>query len=524
MAEKATLGSTRILVVDDETSVRHILRDFLAFQGYTVELADGAQAALEQILTAPFDLVLTDLEMPGKNGLDLLSELQSLRNPPPAIMMTGYGTVETAIQAMKAGAFDYILKPFQLEELSLLIQKTLEHHRLEADNIRLQQLVALYRVSEELNSAATQEGIAKILTEAAIKEIDPDAFCFWELHTGQWRNMSNWRADGSPADAEAFVNSFDSLSLLKAFHEDEPLLLTADSVGEFFRDPNLAPVSTIVVPMRIRGRVSGMLAAFMWRGRRMFSEANRRSLQIYADRAAVCLENVRLQDHLQQTFLQTINSLVGALEAKDEYTKGHSERVMQWAMIIGQLYGLSEQALGDLRRAALLHDIGKIGLNLDLLNRPGKLSDDEVQSFKLHTLIGKRILEPVDFLQGSIPAVTHHHERWDGNGYPLGLAGKEIPLGARVLAMADSFEVMITDRAYRQALTLPEAKAEIAKSAGTHFDPAIAEKFLAWLDQFSSADELPVRGGRRRGKDHVTELPSRSAELAAAKGRAAAKG
>lgn len=502
----------RILVVDDESSVRNILRDFLQLQHYQVELADNAKTAFEMVLSAPFDLVLTDLEMPGKNGLDLLAELKTLRNPPPALMMTGYGTVETAIQAMKAGAFDYILKPFQLEELSHLIEKTLDHHRLEAENLRLQQLVSLYQVSESLNSAVTQQEVANILTNAVVKELDPDIFCFWELHSGQWQKMSSWRSPKLSESFERAVDDFDSLALLKSFHEDEPLLLTAARLGEFFRSPNLQAVSVIVVPMRIKGRVSGMLAAFLVDGGRLFSEANRRSLQIYADRAAVCLENVRLQDHLQQTFLQTINSLVSALEAKDEYTKGHSERVMQWAMIIGKLYGLSEQALSDLRRAALLHDIGKIGLNVDILNRPGKLSDDEVQAFKLHTIIGKRILEPVEFLQASIPAVTHHHERWDGSGYPLGLAGKEIPLGARVLALADSFEVMITDRAYRKALELPAAKEEIRRSAGKHFDPAIVEKFLAWLDQFATTDDLPVKGGRRRGKGEVAELPPRTAE------------
>ncbi|RMF12798.1 MAG: response regulator [Candidatus Dadabacteria bacterium] len=503
-------ATARILVVDDEESVRDILRDFLTFEGYVVALAADGREGIEAAFTEPFDLILTDLEMPEMSGLEFLAELQTLRNPPPTIMMTGYGTVESAIEAMKAGARDYILKPFQIEELAHLIERTLDHARLEADNARLQQLVSLYQVSERLNSATSRDEIADVLVQAAANEYGADAFCFWELDTGQWERVRVWPDPLPDHDFETFLNSFDSLELLRSFHEDQPLLLSGAGFDRYFHEANGRPAAGMIVPLRSHGRVTGMLAAFSFSRARTFTESERRTFQIYSDRAAVCLANVRLQQHLQQTFMQTIQGLVAALEAKDEYTRGHSERVAQWAQIIGELYGLSEQALDDLHRAALLHDIGKIGLNLDALNRPGKLTDEEIENFKLHTLIGKRILEPVEFLQGSLPAVTHHHERWDGNGYPLGLAGKEIPLGARVLAVADAFEVMITDRVYRKALTLQEARDELARSAGSHFDPAIVEVFLEWLDQFDSVDELPVKGGRRR--DTVRPLHSAGAD------------
>ena len=497
--------AAKILIVDDEASVRDILSDFLQFEGYNVHLADGGKQGLESLLSQPFDIVLTDLEMPEMNGLDLLREMQLLKNPPPAVMMTGYGTVETAIEAMKQGAYDYILKPFQIEELSHLIRKTLEHHRLAAENIRLQEMVSLYSVSERLNAADTEESIAQILIDSASVELEPDCFCYWRLVEGQWRSIIAQIEHGDASQLTDFVDSFDSLSLLKAFHQDEPVLLSPDNLADFFHKPLKTVHSAIMVPTRVKGRVSGMILAVTLDPSRSFTEGNRRSLQLYADRAALCIENVRLLDHLEQTFMQTIQGLVGALEAKDEYTKGHSERVMQWALIVADQYGLGEQAHKDLQRAGLLHDIGKIGLNLDALNRPGKLTEAEVERFKLHTVIGKRILEPVEFLSGSLPAITHHHERWDGTGYPLGLAGREIPLGARVLAIADSFEVMITDRVYRAALSLDEAKAELRRSAGSHFDPEIVDSFLEWLEPYDNHDQLPIKGGRRDSEKEDNE-------------------
>lgn len=493
--------SLRILVVDDDDSVRRMLVEILEFEGYDVEAVAEGQSALEKVLSQPFDLVLTDLEMPRMNGITLVSELRKLRNPPVAIMMTGYGTVESALGAMRAGAWDYILKPFQLEEVLHLVARALQHRQLEAENMQLQESVALYRIGEKLNRSRSEHEIADILVEAVTAQLAPDVFAWWKLDEDGWALVRLQDLAGGTRDADKKLRGamaqVDSVAVLKAFHADEPLLLSAGRVGEVLPGLGDEVSAGILVPMRAHDRVVGMLGAFLRNGPAGFTEGNRRSLQLVADRAAMSLENTRLLENLQRTFLQTIESLVGALEAKDEYTKGHSERVMQWALILGELMELSDPELEDLRRAALLHDVGKIGLNLEALNKPQKLSVEEYERFKLHPVLGKRILEPIDFLRGAIPAVLHHHEHWDGKGYPLGLAGSEIPVGARILGIADAFEVMITDRVYRKALPLAAATAELERCAGAQFDPAMVGRFVEWLSQFEDADALPVKGGRR---------------------------
>jgi putative nucleotidyltransferase with HDIG domain len=182
---------------------------------------------------------------------------------------------------------------------------------------------------------------------------------------------------------------------------------------------------------------------------------------------------------------------VNALEAKDEYTRGHSERVAFWSLLIADLLGLSPKDKEQIHRGALLHDIGKIGLRIDLLARAGKLTSEEWEEVKIHPVVGKKILEPIEFLSPVMPIILYHHERWDGKGYPFGLSGTEIPLFARIVAIADAFEVMITDRPYRPALSLSEAKQELRRCAGKQFDPDIVSSFLNYLEPYRETQDLP---------------------------------
>jgi response regulator RpfG family c-di-GMP phosphodiesterase len=495
----------RILVADDDPSVREILKDFLGFEGFDVTLAVDGDDAWQRIVAEAFDLLVTDLEMPKRGGLQLLRDLQTLKEPPLAIMMTGYGTVESAIAAMKIGAYDYLLKPFRFEEVGHLIRKALEHRQLATENMRLQEAVALYAVGEALNQARDVDEIAQVLAAAAFDQFAPDIFAMWRLDGGNWHREHIRGSRDTPADLLDAVDELGSVELLKAFHSERPLVLSGAALAPFLPQASGQIHAGLLVPMRVQRRVTGVLGVFLACGPRTLHEGHRRALQMMADRAAVSLDNARLLEHLEQTFLQTIESLVSALEAKDEYTKGHSERVMQWALILGGLMKLGRDEMENLRRAALLHDIGKIGLDLSALQKPQPLSAEEYERFKLHPVLGKRILEPIEFLRGATPAVLHHHEHWDGQGYPLGLAGEEIPLGGRILGIADAFEVMVTDRVYRQALSLDEARAELQRCAGKQFDPTIIARFLDWLAGFDSLADLPVAGGRRLHTDQPAE-------------------
>ncbi|MBN2167965.1 MAG: GAF domain-containing protein [Actinobacteria bacterium] len=222
--------------------------------------------------------------------------------------------------------------------------------------------------------------------------------------------------------------------------------------------------------------------------------------------AGVALENASLYEDLEQSYFSTIKALARAIEVKDPYTYGHSEKVTVYAMAIGTRMGLSERELKNLKYASALHDIGKIGIAKKILNKPQSLSDEEFNYVKTHPQLGDSIIELIPFLQESREIILYHHERYDGKGYPEGLKGEDIPLGARILSVADSFEAMMSDRPYRKALPLPEAVSELEIHSGTQFDAVIVKALLDVIaeggleekvetepsESFESADEIEV--------------------------------
>lgn len=185
---------------------------------------------------------------------------------------------------------------------------------------------------------------------------------------------------------------------------------------------------------------------------------------------------------LQESYLSSIQALSSALDARDQYTNDHSESVTGMVLEIGRKMGMGEPELSALRYAALFHDIGKIGIPDRILNKPGPLTRKEWVAMERHTLIGEQILAPLDFMCPALPIVRHEHERWDGQGYPDGLMGEEIPLGARIILVCDAYDAMTSDRPYRDALGPEEAVDRLRGGAGTQFDPEVVDAFLSVLD------------------------------------------
>ena len=188
------------------------------------------------------------------------------------------------------------------------------------------------------------------------------------------------------------------------------------------------------------------------------------------------------QESLEKAYLESIQTLRYTVEAKDRYTRGHSDRVAEFSVLIGKYMGLSEEDLKTLRIGGLFHDIGKIGIPDAILLKEGKLDDNEYSEIKNHPSIGKHILSNASIFSSIIPIVYHHHEKYNGTGYPEQLAGDQIPLFARIAAVADTFDAMTSKRSYRNAIPLEYVRAEIEKCSGTQFDPQIAKVFLDILD------------------------------------------
>jgi response regulator RpfG family c-di-GMP phosphodiesterase len=482
--------------VDDEKFIRDILADFLGMEGYVVRTAEDGEAALSELSLAQYDLVISDLKMPRMGGIELLEQIGSAAPNALTVIMTGFGTVETAIDAMKRGAYDYILKPFKVEEVIHVVQRGLEKQRLAAENLRLKEALSLYKVSEAIAASLSLEEVLATVGDTAIHEIHGDLVSTW-LESGDGGYFERQRLLPPKHVRSAPMKDVASTSLgvlsargfITHLTEDSTLLEHGrDKLMRFFEtEPELPVESLIAVPLRMKQRLLGWISVASFTKGKRFDEGQRKLLSIVGSRAAAAIENARLYEDLRATFQQTIEGLAKAIDKMDRYTAGHSERVATYAMYLATRLGLSQEQIEIVRQSALMHDIGKIGCVLNL-NKPGKLTQDEYETFKRHPGYGRDILEPIRFLHPLIPGVHLHHERWDGRGYPLGLKGPDVPLMARIIAVADTYDAMTSDRAYRRALPHEVAVTEIERCSGTQFDPEISHEFCEGLDGYRESE------------------------------------
>jgi response regulator RpfG family c-di-GMP phosphodiesterase len=320
-----------VLVVDDEVMVRRSLCKRLNKEGYYCAEASSAEEALELLESTTAELVILDIKMPGKSGREILPTIRQTCPDSAVIMSTAISDSNVIIECMKEGAQDYIIKPFDLDEVTESVQRAMQIRKLELE----------------------------------IKEYQQNLEQKVEAQTRQTRKL----------------------------------------------------------------------------------------------------------------FLGAIESLVFALEAKDKYTAGHSRNVGGLSVIIGRELGLSKEELDDLRWGSLLHDVGKIAIDSAVQNKPGCLTDEEYRHVMTHSQVGSDIVKPVTN-DNMVNMIRHHHDRYDGTAVNQALKGEQIPLGARIIAVADTFDAMTSDRPYHKAALMEEAIAEIKRCSGTQFDPKVVEAFL----------------------------------------------
>ncbi|MGM0606886.1 MAG: HD domain-containing phosphohydrolase [Candidatus Muiribacteriota bacterium] len=231
------------------------------------------------------------------------------------------------------------------------------------------------------------------------------------------------------------------------------------------------------VPLIIRGKAVGVLNCYM-KEDIGYNAEELEIIQNLCAQAAIALENSRLFSNLEKTYFDTIAALAAAIDAKDHYTHGHSEQVMEYSIAIAEDMNLSEETITAIKFAGLLHDIGKIGVDDNILKKPGRLSSEERTEIEKHPVYGTLIVEKINFLKSVSSLTYHHHERWDGKGYPSGLKGDDIPIGSRILSVADTYDAMTSNRSYRKALPDEVAIEEIKRCSGSQFDPKVVKAFL----------------------------------------------
>ncbi|MDA3793264.1 MAG: GAF domain-containing protein, partial [Elusimicrobia bacterium] len=236
--------------------------------------------------------------------------------------------------------------------------------------------------------------------------------------------------------------------------------------------------SFIAVPLKVKNKVIGALNVNSKVKNRSFSPRDIRLINILADQAAVAIENIQLYRDMKEMYIGTIKTLAEAIDAKDPYTRGHSDRVAKIAVEIAKRMKLPQKLVRNIEFAALIHDIGKIGIKDSVLLKPGRLSESEYEVIKKHPQIGEQIIAPIEFLTNVAPLVLYHHEYYNGDGYVEGLKGEEIPIGARIINVADSYEAMTSDRPYHKGRPKDEALEEVVRESGKQFDPRVVEIFM----------------------------------------------
>ncbi|PLX42901.1 MAG: hypothetical protein C0609_09200 [Deltaproteobacteria bacterium] len=342
--------------------------------------------------------------------------------------------------------------------------------------MQLKEQVALLELSEAVSSSLSLNDILLMVVKAAQRELDADGIELLFRQPGS-SEFARRVSAGICANKERFIG--DTALLEAKVRESNAVQWSGEELGALLNGSAPLPDGTMLsVPLRRGTELLGVLNAVAASSKRYFLPREEKALFVLGDRAATSIENALLYADLESAFKETIKSLALALEAKDAYTHGHSENVTRLSAMTAKEMGCSLDFIETITQAGILHDIGKIGISGAILNKPGKLTPAEHSIIQSHPQMGKRILENISFLSEVVPIVYHHHERFDGSGYPQRLSGEDIPLGARIMQVADTYDAMTSNRPYRNGLSHEAARDEILRCRGTQLDPQCVDAFI----------------------------------------------
>ena len=491
----ASQSQKRILVVDDEETIRRTIQKRLTMEGYEVRALGKASAALEEFQSQSFDTVISHIRMEEMDGVELLQKIKDIqRHEVPVIMITGAPSLDTAQSCIKAGAYDYIVKPFDKETLLNTVKRAMEKKELtdrvraEKENleIRVQEqtrtLRDIYRFANQLNSLdsldVVLESIVEFVADFMVSERvsimlldEEEEYLTIATAVGlEEEVIRNTRVQRGEAIAGKVFETQKALRI-------DDISNIKPEVEQFSKYKAFISFPLIQAPLKSQMNPLGIINVTNRFGDQPYTALDLRNLDFIADTASVAINNQIKGIKLQESYFATMKSLALALDAKDRYTAGHSESVQRYSVSIAQQMGLNQQEISNIDRAGALHDIGKIGIPDVIINKPGRLTPEEFEKIKEHPALGEQMILPIPFLNSARGIIRHHHERFDGRGYPDGVSGQEIELGARIMAVADTFDAMTSDRPYREARSVEEAMAELNRCRNTQFDPTAVEAF-----------------------------------------------
>lgn len=496
------MAGEKIFVVDDEAMIRDLCRHILEAEGYQVSIFADGMAALEELAGSSPDLIIMDIKMPGMDGLELFERVKSINQEIVTVFITGHGTLDTAIESLMRGVDGFVLKPFTQEELVSAVERAVSRSRLKKENIRLKALIPLFEISKLLVTEVELASLFKIITDILVQEFSADrvSLMLIDEETGCLLIRAS---HGLPADIalQACRKPGEGVSGLVLKYR-KPFLIS----GGTHPDPEVMnvinlenmPSSCMSVPLIGKSKMFGVLNVSKFSAG-SFTTSDLQIASILASQVVTAMENAALFDNLRESYLRTVQALVAAVEAKDSYTRWHSTNVAKYAVEIARDMGVVASELEKVHIAAILHDVGKIGISDLIICKPARLSAEEFDVMKDHPEHGIRILEPIGFPSDIINAIHQHHERFDGTGYPQGLAGENITLIARILNVADTIDAMVSERPYRGSITAEEVLQELERESGRQFDPRVTtsakrliEKGLLKLAKQSEDGHMPT--------------------------------
>lgn len=500
MPEPGSPEKETILFVDDEQSILDIAREYFSEHGYRVVTAANGRQAIEKL--EQFDPVccFTDINMPEMDGLEFAEYVRKKDNTIPVVIMTGYPSLENTIRTLKNGVVDFLIKPVNLNQMSLCLKRVLRERelfiknvilrkelegkkRIEAVNRRLsskvEELRILNRIMTGLMSLESGSEFFKSMVRIAGEVTGADYTAFFLTNGPVDAPVRVAAIDADEYPTPGAPSGFDDRHFQQIVQEiaaDKSPLLLPDNQTAKKLDPGVT--SFAGAPLMIRDGNFGVLVAAMRDGSPPLSEKHLYYMSFLAQQASYMVENLALYENICENLVATLSALVKTVEARDDYTNLHSTRVTEIAKIIAGRYGCPPAEIEALDFAGRLHDVGKIGVRDEILLKPSVLSSLEYEVIKGHPVIGEGIIDQLGLWEREKRVIRHHHEWFDGTGYPDGLKGEEIPLLSRILSVADVFDAMVSERPYRKEIPGDEVAAFMETQAGRQFDPDIVRLFL----------------------------------------------
>ncbi|MBW2366693.1 MAG: response regulator [Deltaproteobacteria bacterium] len=500
----------KILFVDDEENILDIAKEYFEQKGYPVLTAQNGIEAMRILGQEKIDCCFTDINMPEMDGIELAEQIRLSDSTIPVIVMTGYPSLDSTIKTIRNGVVDFLIKPVSLNQMELCLQRVFRERELFVENVLLKKELESKARLEELNQELQYkvEGLRileKILSDLSTVNSNEDVFrklvdmandiCGADesqfsiindadqkpiivahaatARAGNGGGASETEAASGAAVGDELDSDMERL-VLEIATDQIPLLISQNNGKQLPENIH----SSLIVPIKIREKTFGVLTTAITTDRKQFSKKDLYYLSFLTRNASHSIENMALYENIYENLFSTLYAFVRAIELRDPYTQQHSSRVTDVSLLLGRELNCSSEELDTLKFAGPLHDIGKIGIPDKILLKPGKLTSSEYEKIKEHPNLGADIIGRLGMWGQEQEIIRCHHEWFDGSGYPNGLKQDAIPMLARILSVADAFDAMASDRAYRNRMDMSKIIDIIRDATGTQFDPKVSEAFF----------------------------------------------